>query len=192
MSRDKTSYLLMALGGIANYICETVCKHLLRQWVNYNWPGVTAYPRLRCSRLEQRDVAVFADAVEKLTKSGALTADPTLEEESRSLLSLPKLEAPMDGEMPPAEVAAAREKQAAKLLDIAQNLFTKGQTAEIGAVSVPYKADLAAALGGGDDAEVESQRQAAAMKAAFIEEMVRQVKAKEFYPARLKRALLEA
>jgi len=89
-------------------------------------------------------------------------------------------------------VAAAREKQAVKLLEIAQNLFSKGQTAEIGAISVPYKADLAAALGGGDDAELESQRQAAAMKAVFIEEVVRQVKAAEFDPARLKKALLEA
>ena len=92
----------------------------------------------------------------------------------------------------PAPVAAAREKQAAKLIEIAQNLFSKGQTAEIGAVSVPYKADLAAALGGGGDAEVESQRRAAAMKAAFIEEMVRQLKTKEFDAARLKKALLEA
>ena len=93
----------------------------------------------------------------------------------------------------PAPVAAAREKQAVKLIEIAQNLFSKGQTSsEIGAISVPYKAELAAALGGGDEAEVESQRQAAAMKAAFIEEMVRQVKAEEFDPARLKRALLEA
>jgi len=195
MHRDKTSYLLLALGGIANYICETVSKHLIRQWVDYNWPGVTAYPRLRYSRLEQRDVAVFADAVEKLTKSGALTADPTLEEEARTLLSLPRLEAGDTIQQPdeePAEVAAAREKQAAKLLEIAQNLFSKGQTVEIGAVSVPYKADLAAALGGDDDAEVESQRQAAAMKAAFIEEVVRQVKAAEFDPARLKKALLEA
>ena len=196
MHRDKTSYLLLALGGIANYICETVSKHLIRQWVDYNWPGVTAYPRLRYARLEQRDVAVFAEAVQKLTTSGALTADPTLEEESRSLLSLPRLEAGDAMQQPdeePAPVAAAREKQAVKLIEIAQNLFTKGQTSsEIGAISVPYKAELAAALGGGDEAEVESQRQAAAMKAAFIEEMVRQVKAEEFDPARLKRALLEA
>jgi len=195
LSRDKTSYLLMALGGIGNYVCETVSKHLIRQWVDYNWPGVTAYPRLRYARLEQRDLATFAEAVEKLTSSGALTADPTLEEESRSLLSLPRLEAGAAMQQPddePAPVTAAREKQAAKLLEIAQNLFTKGQTAEIGVVSVPYKAELAAALGGGDDAEVESQRAAAAMKAAFIEEVVRQVKAEEFDPARLKRALLEA
>jgi len=195
MHRDKTSYLLLALGGIANYICETVSKHLIRQWVDYNWPGVTAYPRLRYARLEQRDVAVFAEAVQKLMSSGALTADPTLEEEARSLLSLPELEAGDTMQQPdeePAPVVAAREKQAAKLVEIAQNLFTKGQTAEIGAVSVPYKADVAAALGGGDDAEVESQRRAAAMKAAFIGEMVRQIKAEEFDPARLKTVLLEA
>ncbi len=195
MHRDKTSYLLLALGGIANYICETVSKHLIRQWVDYNWPGVTAYPRLRYARLEQRDVAVFADAVEKLTKSGALTTDPTLEEEARSLLSLPRLEAGDPIQQPdeePPEVAAAREKQAAKLLEIAQNLFAKRQTAEIGAVSVPYKAELAVALGGGDEADVESQRRAAAMKAAFIAEMVWQFKSEEFDPARLKKALLEA
>lgn len=91
MHRDKTSYLLLALGGIANYICETHNRHLIPQWVDYNWV-VDEYPRLRYSRLEQRDVAVFADAVQKLTASGALTADPTLEEESRTLLSLPQPE----------------------------------------------------------------------------------------------------
>jgi len=100
MHRDKTSYLLLALGGHCNNICGTCDKHLIQQWVDYNWPGVTEYPRLAYSRLEQRDIAVFAEAVEKLTASGALTADETLEEESRSLLSLPERE----GERMPAEM----------------------------------------------------------------------------------------
>ena len=89
MSRDKTSWVLLCLGGIADFICDTTTRHLFKRWVDYNWAGAEA-PRLRCSRLEQRDVAVFADAIEKLTASGALTADETVESESRELLSLPE------------------------------------------------------------------------------------------------------
>ena len=89
MSRDKTSWVLLCLGGIADFICDTTTRHLFKRWVDYNWAGAEA-PRLRCSRLEQRDVAVFADAIDKLTASGALTADETLETESRDLLSLPE------------------------------------------------------------------------------------------------------
>jgi len=101
MHRDKTSYLLLALGGHCNNICDTHNKHLIQQWVDYNWPGVSKYPRLCYSRLEQRDVAVFAEAVFKLTQSGALTPDETLEEEARSLLSLPEREGDRMPEMTP-------------------------------------------------------------------------------------------
>jgi len=93
MSRDKTSWVLLCLGGIGDYISDTVSRHLFQPWVDYNWNGAKA-PRLVYSRLEQRDVAVFADAVQKLTASGALTADETLETDTRDLLSLPKREGP--------------------------------------------------------------------------------------------------
>jgi hypothetical protein len=93
MHRDKTSWVLLCLGGIADAMCDTVRQQLFQRWVDYNWLGATA-PKLRYSRLEQRDVAVFADAVEKLASAGALTPDDTLEEESRDLLSLPEREGP--------------------------------------------------------------------------------------------------
>lgn len=124
MHRDKTSWILLCLGGIADYIADTVSRHLLPQWVAYNWLGAKA-PRLQYSRLEQRDVAVFADAVEKLTASGALTPDETLEEESRALLSLPERVGPMiedvphEGleEMPMAEVPTRDLIQAKRVLN---------------------------------------------------------------------------
>lgn len=94
MHRDKTSYLLLALGGHCNNIADTHNKHLIPQWINYNFPNVTRYPTLRYSRLEQRDVAVYAEAVQKLVTTGALTADETLEIESRELLSLPRRKGP--------------------------------------------------------------------------------------------------
>jgi hypothetical protein len=93
LSRDKTSYFLLALGGIADTICDTVNSHLIQQWVDYNWLGA-AYPRLRYSRLEQRDITSFADAIQKLTAAGALTPDMSVEEESRDMLSLPDLTGP--------------------------------------------------------------------------------------------------
>jgi phage gp29-like protein len=119
MHRDKTSYLLLALGGHCNNVADTHNKHLIPQWVSYNWPNVTEFPRLRYARLEQRDIETFANAVEKLTNSGALTPDETLEEESRDLLSLPEVRGPRpepepDDEendldaMPTAQLVAAR------------------------------------------------------------------------------------
>jgi hypothetical protein len=103
MHRDKTSYLLLALGGIADTICDTVNRHLFQQWVGYNWAGAD-YPRLRVSRLEQRDVAVYADAIQKLVGAKALTPDISLEEESRDLLSLPEVEGTPVSEMEPEEM----------------------------------------------------------------------------------------
>jgi hypothetical protein len=95
MHRDKTGYTLMALGGIANNVCETTDMHLIRQWVDYNWPGVKEYPRLRYSHLEARQLVEFADAVLKFTQAGALTPTAELENAARSMLDLTPI--PADG-----------------------------------------------------------------------------------------------
>lgn len=88
MHKDKSSLFLLSLGGIANNIAETINRHLIHQWVDYNWT-VKDYPRIRYSRLEARDVEVYAKAVSDLVGAEALHVTPDVEEEARSLLNLP-------------------------------------------------------------------------------------------------------
>jgi phage gp29-like protein len=88
MHRDKSAFFMMALGGIANQLSDTINAHLIRPWVDYNW-NVTEYPQLRYSRLESRDLQTWADAVLKLSQAAVITADPDIEKEARSLLDLP-------------------------------------------------------------------------------------------------------
>lgn len=92
MSRDKSAFSMMALGGIANNICETIDRHLIRPWVSYNW-SVDEYPRLKYSHLDARPLTEFAEAVFKLSQAGVLTRTLDLENAGRSMLDLPPLPA---------------------------------------------------------------------------------------------------
>lgn len=91
MHKDKSSFFVMALKGVAVNILDTVNKHLIPQWVDYNWPGVEVYPQLTHSRLETRDVLQMAEAVSQLVASGVLTPDRGVEDEFRSIMELPEL-----------------------------------------------------------------------------------------------------
>jgi phage gp29-like protein len=89
--RDRSSFFLMSLGAIANEITSPINRYLIPQWVNYNWPNVTEYPRLTHSRLDRRDVAAVAEALKGLIPVGVITPDDTIEQELRELLELPDM-----------------------------------------------------------------------------------------------------
>jgi hypothetical protein len=89
MHKDKSSFAMMALGGIANNICETVDMHLIRPWVDYNWT-VKEYPRLQYTHLDARPLAEFADSVLKFSQAGMKwTIDQ--ENAARAMLDVPPL-----------------------------------------------------------------------------------------------------
>jgi len=91
--RDKTSFFLMGLRYIADNICDTINKEAIRPLVDYNYPGVTEYPRWTCSRLETRELNTFVDAVVKLMAAGALTNRRIIQEAARAELNLPEMTA---------------------------------------------------------------------------------------------------
>jgi len=90
MHRDKSSFSLMALGGVANNVVETVNAHLIKQWVDYNWT-VKEYPRLKYTHLDARPLAEFAEAILKFSQAKALSPTIEVENAARAMLDLPPI-----------------------------------------------------------------------------------------------------
>jgi phage gp29-like protein len=192
MHGDKTSFFLMALGGIGSNVIDTVSSHLIKQWVDYNW-SVDAYPRLRHSRLEVRDLASFANAVLALTQAGALTPDAEVERESRTLLNLPPQADGAERTPPPPTLS----RQIEKLIEIGKTYHARRDTRAIADVAVPFKRelidDLTRESGDGASAAAEAAIVSAHMKSAFVKELVQQIRVGgEFEEGRLRGALLRA
>ncbi len=91
MHRVKSSFFMLALAGVATNLTDTVNQHLIKQWVDYNWPGVGAYPRLTHSRLDTRDTKELAEGIAALVTAGILTPDAGIEESVRTALELPEM-----------------------------------------------------------------------------------------------------
>lgn len=102
MHKDKSSFAMLALGGIANNVAETLNRHLIRQWVDFNWT-VKEYPRLQYSHLDARPLAEFADAVLKFSEAKVLHPSPDVEEAVRGILDLPGKPPDLDMPMVPVE-----------------------------------------------------------------------------------------
>lgn len=90
MHKDKSSMSMLALGGVANEMCDTFQMHLIRPWVDYNW-AVDAYPRLRYTHIDARPLAELADAVLKFSQAKALTPTIEVENNIRALLDVPPI-----------------------------------------------------------------------------------------------------
>lgn len=91
LSKDKSSFFLMSLKSVATNIMDTMNTYLIPQWVNFNYAGVTDYPKMKCSKLDTRDVVALANAVSQLLTSGGLTKDEGIETTMRDLMELPEL-----------------------------------------------------------------------------------------------------
>lgn len=92
MHRDKSSFFLMALGGIGKGVSGPINRELIPKMVTANFPEATGMPKLVHGRLDRRDVGALAEALAKLIPVGAIGADPGIEDAIRDLLELPKAE----------------------------------------------------------------------------------------------------
>ena len=90
MHRDKSSFFLMALGGMAKAITGPINRDLIPRMVKANFPEATSMPLLVHSRLDRRDIEGLAEALSKLIPIGAIGSDPGIESELRDLLELPE------------------------------------------------------------------------------------------------------
>ena len=90
LSEDQSSFFLMALQAVANQITDVMNTYAIKPLVNVNWGPQDKYPRLAYSKLEQRDLFTYGDAIQKLISSGAIVVDEGLRDTIRDLYGLPE------------------------------------------------------------------------------------------------------
>ncbi len=90
LSEDQSSFFLMALQAVANQITDVMNTYAIRPLVDVNWGPQEAYPRLTYSKLEQRALSTYGDAIQKLISSGAIVVDEGLRDTIRDLYGLPE------------------------------------------------------------------------------------------------------
>ncbi len=91
LSKDKSSFFLMSLGAIGKNICDTMNEYAIKPLVDYNFQ-VKAYPKLKVSGLETRNMKEYAETVTGLLNSGGITPDLPTENKLREILELPAKE----------------------------------------------------------------------------------------------------
>jgi hypothetical protein len=88
---DKTSFFIMALGGIGENVIDTTGAFLIRKMVDVNFGPQEEYPKLRHSRLETRQTKELAEAVERFVNAGVFKPGRDDEEEIRRTMDFPDL-----------------------------------------------------------------------------------------------------
>jgi len=104
LSEDQSSFFMMVQRARADYICDIHDRYLIPKWVNFNYAGVTKYPRLTVGKIETRNVEKIINAISTAVQAGAMTADLTLENTVRRLTDVPLLEEQPEPEPEPVPV----------------------------------------------------------------------------------------
>lgn len=82
---EFTDVFRNSVQAYANYICETLTRFAIKEYVDYNW-NVEEYPTLKVRRILRIDPEVIAS----LTKAGVITSDLDVENAVREDLNLPE------------------------------------------------------------------------------------------------------
>ena len=91
LSKDKSSFFLMALRAVVTNICDTMNAYAIKPWVDYNYAGVEQYPKLKAGNLETRDMQLYAQAISQLVTAGVINYNRDTENSLRDMLHLPLL-----------------------------------------------------------------------------------------------------
>lgn len=159
--KDKTSLMLLLDEAIGEDFLQVINRDLVPQMVDFNWPNIKEYPKLKHARLDQRDLGAIADGLFKLTQAGFLHPRGDGEDENviRDMYELP--EATPDDVMPD-PTSAARQPEDVSGEDEPPEYLQKvvnrqlaslramaGRTRDINDVvslSVPFKAEAASLI----------------------------------------------
>lgn len=90
LSQDQSEIFLQSLEAVASTITDLFNKDAIKQLVDFNFPGIEAYPQLKCVGISRVDVKAIADTYAVLTGAGGISADPADEQHFRELLGLPE------------------------------------------------------------------------------------------------------
>lgn len=96
-STDQRALLEMQDQAIAEQIAAAVNDIIVKKIVDLNFT-VSDYPKWKPGRIAREDVAVLADAVQKLTTAGYLTPSDEDEEHARSVIHFPDMNEDLKGQ----------------------------------------------------------------------------------------------
>jgi hypothetical protein len=92
LSSDQAGFFNFSLQTVANYLGDRFTRDAIKEIVDFNWPGLNKYPRLRADRVGHLGMGQVLEAINTAVKEGTLTPDIDLENRVRDLLNLPAIE----------------------------------------------------------------------------------------------------
>lgn len=92
LSSDQAGFFNFTLQTSANYLGDRFTRDAIKEIVDWNWPGLNQYPRLRPDRVGHLGMGQLLEAITGAVDKGALTPDIDLENRVRDLLNLPAIE----------------------------------------------------------------------------------------------------
>jgi hypothetical protein len=91
--KGDEAMFLKATRFIADIVCQTFNDYLIKELVDYNFPAVKNYPKLRARRIgEQADWRTMSFAIRNFIGAGVIQPDDVLERNIREEMDLPPLD----------------------------------------------------------------------------------------------------
>ena len=96
LDKSQVSTFLASLQAVCEYVEDVINSDAIKRLVDYNYSGVTNYPKLKCSKLTTQNIEALGALLAQLISGNTplLTADPTLEAWLREQIGIPA--APQD------------------------------------------------------------------------------------------------
>ncbi len=93
LADSKTKIFALAVGTYLDVICEVFNNQAIPRLINLNgdhFKGITDYPKMVHSDIEEVDIAQFTTAITGMVGNGIIVPDESLEDEVRRILHLPE------------------------------------------------------------------------------------------------------
>ena len=92
LSSDQAGFFNFSLQTSANYFGDRFTRDAIKEIVDWNWPGLNEYPRLKADRVGHLGMGQVLAAINESVKEGTLTPDMSIENRVRDLLNLPAID----------------------------------------------------------------------------------------------------
>jgi hypothetical protein len=89
LSKDHSTFFMLAERAVAAYVCDIHNRHVIPRMVDFNYAGVTKYPRLTVGGIDTRDAMTILNALGPAANAGLITWDEGLENALRALADVP-------------------------------------------------------------------------------------------------------
>jgi hypothetical protein len=125
LSKDLSDFFSQTLQAAADHISEVFERHIMKDVLNLNRPGMKVLCSLRCDNLRDSADQEFANTLKAFTDSGVVQKDKPLEEFVREKYKYPKKEegAESDYSTPQKPVFSFAEKKSQKSVKRTQGLM---------------------------------------------------------------------